>query len=317
MSDVEAAPASSRAPVERVRRAARRWYRPIGEPASWHAALYLGAGVATTSAAFVVIALIVVGIALVSWTVVGLALVIPGFWVVGAWSGVERRRAALVDVTIEARAVEHGKGLVGDVRVRLGDAARWRQVAYHLSAVFVAWALALVGIGAWLGVLYLITLPAWGWAAGLSLLDSFVLAAVGVVLAGLPPRITDAAAHLAASYTAWLLGPDQYALMQSQVEHLTEDRRQIIDAVAGERRRIERNLHDGVQSRLVALGIDLGLAAQMLPDRPDEALELLQSASVQTRASIEELRAIGRGLHPAVLDDRSLDAALSAVVAAS
>src|SRR5215510_4258553 len=124
MSDVEAAPASSRAPVERVRRAARRWYRPIGEPASWHAALYLGAGVATTSAAFVVIALIVVGIALVSWTVVGLALVIPGFWVAGAWSNVERRRAGLIGVTIEPRSVARGDWIVADVRARLGDAAR-------------------------------------------------------------------------------------------------------------------------------------------------------------------------------------------------
>lgn len=300
-----------------VRDLAARWYGPIGDPESWRAAGFLGTGVAVCSAAFVVVALLAVAIALVSWTVVGLVLVIPGFAVVGFWSDLERRRARMIGVTVEPRPVARRPGLVASVRVRLGDEARWRQVGYHLSAAFVALALALLGLGAWIAVVYLVTLPAWGWAVGLSLIESFVLAVLGLTLAGAPPRVVVGVARLGAGYAAWLLGPDRYAVMQSQVEHLTADRRQIIEAVAGERRRIERNLHDGVQTRLVALGIDLGLAAQMLPDRPEEARALLSSASAKNRASIAELRAIGRGLHPAVLDDRGIDAALSAVVGAS
>jgi len=124
-------------------------------------------------------------------------------------------------------------------------------------------------------------------------------------------------AHLEAAYARWLLGPDRFAAMQTQVEELTADRRVILDAVAGERRRIERNLHDGVQARLVALGIDLGLAEAMLPERADEAKALVAAAREKARASIGELRVIGRGLHPSILEDRGLDAALSAVVAAS
>ena len=105
--------------------------------------------------------------------------------------------------------------------------------------------------------------------------------------------------------------------MQDRVDQLSANRDEILSAVATERRRIERNLHDGVQQHLVAMGIDLGLAASKIEDDPEGAAELLRAATEKNRASIGELRTIGRGLHPAVLDDRGLDAALSAVVAGS
>jgi signal transduction histidine kinase len=166
-------------------------------------------------------------------------------------------------------------------------------------------------------VLYAVSLPFWGWAVGLSIPASFLLAGTGVLLAPLAARGMVGCAHLEAAFARWLLGPDRFAAMQTQVEELTADRRVILDAVAGERRRIERNLHDGVQARLVALGIDLGLAEAMLPERADEAKALVAAAREKARASIGELRVIGRGLHPSILEDRGLDAALSAVVAAS
>jgi signal transduction histidine kinase len=72
-------------------------------------------------------------------------------------------------------------------------------------------------------------------------------------------------------------------------------------------------LHDGVQQHLVAQGIDLGLAEQKMASDPEAALELLRDARAKNRDTIGELRIIGRGLHPAVLDDRGLDAALSAL----
>ena len=96
---------------------------------------------------------------------------------------------------------------------------------------------------------------------------------------------------------------------------LSDQRQQILDAVAGERRRIERNLHDGVQQQLVALGIDIGRANARIDSDPEGARQLLEEARDKVRGSIGELRLIGRGLHPAVLEDRGLDAALSAVVA--
>jgi signal transduction histidine kinase len=84
--------------------------------------------------------------------------------------------------------------------------------------------------------------------------------------------------------------------------------------VASERRRIERNLHDGVQQQLVAIGLDLGMAEQQLARDPDRARELIVSARGKVQGSIGELRQLGRGLHPAILQDRGIDAALSAIV---
>ena len=300
-----------------ARDAATRWYHPLTRPEPWRAAAYLALGLVTTTTWWVLVGMVAVTVAIAVLTIVGVLLVAPAFGVVAWCCALERRRAGMIGIRIPPRPVADARGLWARIKARGTDPDRWRQVAYLLSAVVVAWTLATVGIVAWGAVLYLVSLPLWGWAVGLSVPASFVLAVLGIGLAGLAPRVVTGCAELEAAYTRWLLGPDRYAAMQSQVEHLTADRRQIIDAVAGERRRIERNLHDGVQARLVALGIDLGMAEAMLPDRPDEARTLVGAAREKNRASIAELREIGRGLHPAVLEDRGLDAALSAVVSAS
>jgi len=98
---------------------------------------------------------------------------------------------------------------------------------------------------------------------------------------------------------------------------LSSQRSEILDAVASERRRIERNLHDGVQQQLVAIGLDLGMAEQQIERDPARAKELIGNARSKVQGSIGELRQLGRGLHPAILEDRGIDAALSAVVSGS
>ncbi len=98
---------------------------------------------------------------------------------------------------------------------------------------------------------------------------------------------------------------------------LSTQRQDILDAVASERRRIERNLHDGVQQQLVAIGLDLGMAGTHIDRDPERARELIESARQKVQGSIGELRQLGRGLHPAILEDRGIDAALSAVVSGS
>jgi signal transduction histidine kinase len=114
---------------------------------------------------------------------------------------------------------------------------------------------------------------------------------------------------------AWFLGTDRLAAAEQRVSTLTGQRTEILDAVAAERRRIERNLHDGVQQQLVAIGLDLGMAETHVNDNPMRAKELIVSAREKVQGSIGELRQLGRGLHPAILEDRGIDAALSAVVA--
>ena len=87
-------------------------------------------------------------------------------------------------------------------------------------------------------------------------------------------------------------------------------RARIVRAGDEERRRLERNLHDGAQQRLVAVSISLRLAAAKLPKEADDARSLLESAADELTHAIEELRVVARGIHPAILTDRGLGSAL-------
>jgi signal transduction histidine kinase len=98
---------------------------------------------------------------------------------------------------------------------------------------------------------------------------------------------------------------------------LETSRSRVVDAAEAERRRIERDLHDGAQQRLVALAMDLGMARERLATDPDKARQLLDEAHAEAKQALTELRNLARGIHPAVLTDRGLDAALSAVAARS
>jgi signal transduction histidine kinase len=138
--------------------------------------------------------------------------------------------------------------------------------------------------------------------------------AVAAVALGAAPRLVVLVARLKLQMTAWFLGPDRLAAAERRVTTLASQRQDILDAVASERRRIERNLHDGVQQQLVAIGLDLGMAEHHLDGDPDRARELIVSARQKVQGSIGELRQLGRGLHPAILEDRGIDAALSAIV---
>jgi signal transduction histidine kinase len=90
-----------------------------------------------------------------------------------------------------------------------------------------------------------------------------------------------------------------------------------VDAAEDERRRIERDLHDGAQQRLVALAMDLGMAREKLRTDPQAATELVGEAHEEAKRALAELRDLARGIHPAVLADRGLDAAISALAARS
>jgi signal transduction histidine kinase len=145
---------------------------------------------------------------------------------------------------------------------------------------------------------------------------SLVLALpLAVVVLGAGPRVAVWVAARKAQVDAWFLGPDRLAEAERRVVTLADSRQDIFDAIISERRRIERNLHDGVQQQLVAIGLDLGMALGHVDDDPARTRELIELARSKVQGSIGELRQLGRGLHPAILADRGLDAALSAVVA--
>ena len=114
-----------------------------------------------------------------------------------------------------------------------------------------------------------------------------------------------------------MLVPSREAQLRAQADVATQRRQEAINAAGIERSRIERDLHDGVQPRLVSVGMTLGMAKNKLATDPEAAAALIDEAHLSTKAAITELRQLARGIHPAVLDDRGLDAALSALAARS
>ena len=104
-----------------------------------------------------------------------------------------------------------------------------------------------------------------------------------------------------------------FAQRGRRITELEETRAGAVDQQESELARIERDLHDGAQARLVALGMSLGMAEQKLATDPAAAQELLAEAQKGTREALEELRNLARGIHPPVLADRGLEAAISAL----
>ncbi|MFF2328198.1 MULTISPECIES: sensor histidine kinase [unclassified Streptomyces] len=101
--------------------------------------------------------------------------------------------------------------------------------------------------------------------------------------------------------------------LERRIAELESDRGVVVDTAAADLRRIERDLHDGAQARLVALAMGLGLAKEKLNDDPEAAARMVDEAHGEVKVALQELRDLARGIHPAVLTDRGLDAALSAI----
>jgi signal transduction histidine kinase len=114
-----------------------------------------------------------------------------------------------------------------------------------------------------------------------------------------------------------LLGPSETIVLANRVRTLSDSRAAAVEAADAERRRIERDLHDGAQQRLMSLAVHLGIARKTLHDIPPDAMSVIIDAHEQVKEAMAEIRDLVRGLHPAVLDDRGLDAALSGVAARS
>ncbi|HEY1626700.1 MAG TPA: sensor domain-containing protein, partial [Streptosporangiaceae bacterium] len=204
-------------------------------------------------------------------------------------------------------------GAFGRGRWVLGDPATWRDLLWTLAGVPVSLVLglapvALIAVGVWnliddIGTLYY----RWGHTAphGFTLQLLFLWMLPVAVYCG--PWFLRLHARVASS----LLAPTRTE-MATKVTRLTESRTVAVDASAAELRRIERDLHDGAQARLVALGMNIGLAEQVVRDDPELALTLLAEARAASGDALSELRALVRGIHPPVLAERGLVGAVRA-----
>ncbi|MFI2608689.1 histidine kinase [Kitasatospora sp. NPDC018619] len=198
----------------------------------------------------------------------------------------------------------------------------WRQVLYHLVVGPLLAVGALAVLYAWAAGAVLATVYGWVWLlpagtglrSGLAGQDLLLTLGGVLLLAALSPAGTQLAA-LEVWAARRLLGPDRAEALERRVEEIAESRAGLVDAVDAERRRIERDLHDGTQQRLTSLAMNLGLARRTLKDVPPEVMQVIVDAHEEAQAAIDELRDLVRGLHPAVLEDRGLDAALSGIAA--
>ncbi|MFI8080146.1 sensor histidine kinase [Kitasatospora sp. NPDC086009] len=204
------------------------------------------------------------------------------------------------------------RGLATSVRSQ----AAWRQLGYH---VLVGPVLGLAGLAVLAGWLYAIALAgAYGWIWALPeqvRQRAAVFTAGGLLLVLVMPWVTALVVGADGYLARRLLGPSRAERLAERVDDLTEGRNGLVAAADAERRRIERDLHDGTQQRLVALAMTLGLARATLTDAGPNAKGVIDKAHREALEAIAELKHVVRGLHPAVLDDRGLDAALSGVAA--
>jgi signal transduction histidine kinase len=326
--------AATRNPVVRALRApfeARTWRETL------HLLLNLPVGIATFT---IIVTMFATGFGLLV-TLVGIPLVVLTIYV-SRWMGtVERVRArALLRIDVP-RPYRPDPAPDKWWRVpvsRLSDPATWLEVGYHLfmlpfgvltfTVVVTAWSL---GVGFLTSPLYAWSLPdgfriGWlvtgstsgidnlyrGWAIDTPV--EYVLAAlIGAAIILLTPWIVHGVATANRYLVRGMIGSDVFA----RERRLTESRAAAVDLAAEDRRRIERDLHDGVQQRLVSLAMDLGRAREKLDTDPDRAKDLVAEAHEEAKLAIGEVRDLARGIHPAVLSDRGLDAALSSLAARS
>jgi signal transduction histidine kinase len=227
------------------------------------------------------------------------------------WSGVT------IVTPYRPRPVEVSNGLIGRLqrcKWLLTDPATWRDLLWTLvngpvGAVLGLLPAFLVGASVWTLALDVGSLVYGGWRNAVPTFGPQVvflsLLPLGVIIG---PQLLKANALVASS----LLAPTREE-MAARVGRLTESRSQAVDASAAELRRIERDLHDGAQARLVALGLNIGFAEQVVRDDPDLALSLLAEARASSGQAPSELRALVRGIHPPVLAERGLDGAVRAL----
>jgi signal transduction histidine kinase len=276
--------------------------------------------------------LIATGVSLLI-TLVGLPILTLTF--IGArWiARFERLRAdALLGVQIEEpRArVAAGSGFFRWLVAPFRDRTTWKEVGYLWLVAFpfavVSFTVAVV---AWSVPLWLVTLPIyviawpqagpdlWGGHRIDTAPEAFAAVAIGLVVLPLTPWVIRAVSAADAFLLRSLLSPSRTDELEERVDELRETQARSVDIAIADRRQIERDLHDGAQQRLLALGMDLGMALDKLEDDPEAARALVGDAHEELQRAIVELRNLARGIHPAVLTDRGLDAALSSLAARS
>lgn len=317
----------SSAPPSAVPRSARTTAGPreVAERTARDVA-YVLVGLPLTIASFV---LMVVGLSvsvplLVVW--VGLPLLVGTLYAARGLALVQRARLAIRREVIppgQYRASQPERSVGGRLLDRLRDPQAWLDVLHAIVAfplaiatwcVTLTWTAATgVGLTYWLWERWVPQSPENETLADIldiGLSDSLAYLLVGLVALATLPWVARACAGAEAGLARILLANQQAAELQERLDASARKRAAAASAEAAVRERLERDLHDGPQQRLVRLGMDLAAAERRLADDPEAARQLIAEARAHSQAALEELRSLSRGIAPPLLVDRGLRAAV-------
>jgi signal transduction histidine kinase len=298
---------------------------------AWKELAYLLLGLPVGVVTFtVVVTGVALGVSLLI-TLVGIPVLVATAYADRGLAWLERRRAALVvgrPISDPPYRRPERPGALAWLKALAVDPQTWKEAAWMVVVFAVGLVGFVVAVVLWTVALWAVTFPVYWWALphdavpqvggeGDELaLDTWPLAiavgACGLVLLVVSPWVCSLLAQGQARLARVFLGP---GAATTRLGELTRSRAAAVDAQTVELRRIERDLHDGAQARLVAATIDLGLAQEKLEVDPVEARRLVEAAQAETKEAIGDLRRLVSGIAPAVLADRGLDAALSGLVA--
>ncbi|MET9121878.1 sensor domain-containing protein [Streptomyces sp. NPDC004528] len=248
----------------------------------------------------------------------------------GALERTRARGLLGVEIASPEPVIVRGQGPMAWMGAILKNGSSWRHLLY--AVLQFPWSVFsfVVALTFWTYGWAMLTYPLWFWLfpvyggqGGLQLygdgthsiyLDNpfeiTVTALLGLLITMATPWIVRALTTVDRLMVLGLLGPSRLA---TRVVELESDRGVVVDTAAADLRRIERDLHDGAQARLVNLAMGLGLAKEKLTEDPRAAARMVDEAHGEVKTALQELRDLARGIHPAVLTDRGLDAALSSV----
>ncbi|ROO89873.1 signal transduction histidine kinase [Actinocorallia herbida] len=208
----------------------------------------------------------------------------------------------------------------------LGDPATWKDLAFQIIRIPLAFGYFVGSMVLWALTAALILAPVGGQInEGFvpefgnyepridSWYDGLPYTLLGIVLLIVVLYVVKAVGVAHVALAKLLLGPSEKQALVARTTQLQASRARGVDAAEAERRRIERDLHDGAQQRLLGVAMDIGRARAKIDSDPEQARELIAQAHDGARAAIAELRDLARGIYPAILTDRGLEAALSAL----
>jgi hypothetical protein len=257
-------------------------------------------------------------------TLIGLPVLVAVMFVWRWMAGGERRLAGSLldeDIPPPYRALP-AKGWWPRLRARIADPATWKDLVYLLLALPFSLATFVTTVTVLALALGLLTAPLWYWTIpdGIdfdilradTFVDALALVPIGFALSLVSLRLVNWLGWAHGAFARVMLGRTSDPELEAQVVDLSTARARSIAAADAERRRLERDLHDGAQQRLVALTLMLELAKRKVAAGEEaEAGERLAEAEREARLAIEELRELARGIHPAILTSRGLDAGLA------